>query len=450
MSSGIVFSAVVKSGPGLFYDCEELTHITNVSIAPKSSGKDADDLSALSKPFLTVLKMQYEGPVIEGELEVEAEMEAQARAEKMEGKSPGKKEAKKSKKVQQEEDDNEDEEEDEEDDDEDFNSWKVEAKEVVLGCFSQQAMHLSTNIHLFPGEQYRFLLCGSDMEVHLLGAYITPSDADLSPYGSDFDSEDSSNSEIDEFDLDQLESSSDEDASEGRIEELDDDECPAKKSVAKPAKKGDKPAAGSKKRPLEEAEGADVSMADVSMADSAAGDTDLSKLSKNQRKKLAKKLKSADGSSVPATTSNANTPQKAEPAKKSELAQKTESEKKPESVKKSESVKTVTTASGLKIVDFKVGEGAEAKPGQTVSMRYIGKLNNGKTFDSNTKGDPFRFKLGKGEVIKGWDEGIKGMKIGGERKLIVPAALAYGKRGAPPDIPPNSTLTFEVKLLSMK
>jgi FK506-binding nuclear protein len=77
-------------------------------------------------------------------------------------------------------------------------------------------------------------------------------------------------------------------------------------------------------------------------------------------------------------------------------------------------------------------------------MRYIGKLTNGKVFDKNVSGKPFNFRLGAGEVIKGWDQGIVGMKLGGERKLTIPAPLAYGKRGAPPQIPGNATLVFEV------
>jgi len=82
-------------------------------------------------------------------------------------------------------------------------------------------------------------------------------------------------------------------------------------------------------------------------------------------------------------------------------------------------------------------------------MRYIGKLKNGKVFDSNKKGKPFAFKLGVGEVIKGWDVGVAGMTPGGERRLTIPAAMAYGKRGAPPDIPPNSDLIFDIKCISV-
>ncbi|OAD03603.1 hypothetical protein MUCCIDRAFT_134200, partial [Mucor lusitanicus CBS 277.49] len=90
------------------------------------------------------------------------------------------------------------------------------------------------------------------------------------------------------------------------------------------------------------------------------------------------------------------------------------------------------------------------KAGQRIGMRYIGKLTTGKVFDKNVSGKPFNFLLGRGEVIKGWDIGVAGMKVGGERKLTIPPALAYGKRGAPPDIPKNATLVFDIKLVTMK
>ncbi|AXA52200.1 peptidyl-prolyl cis-trans isomerase [Malassezia restricta] len=105
--------------------------------------------------------------------------------------------------------------------------------------------------------------------------------------------------------------------------------------------------------------------------------------------------------------------------------------------------------SGLIVEDKKAGSGPAAKPGNRVSMRYVGKLQNGSTFDSNTKGRPFSFRLGKGEVIKGWDEGVKGMQVGGERRLTCPPHLAYGKAKLP-GLPPNSTLIFDVKLLEIK
>ncbi|KAF9148922.1 peptidylprolyl isomerase fpr4 [Linnemannia schmuckeri] len=109
-----------------------------------------------------------------------------------------------------------------------------------------------------------------------------------------------------------------------------------------------------------------------------------------------------------------------------------------------------TLPNGLVIEDTKPGEGARAKSGKKIGMRYIGRLENGKVFDKNTSGKPFSFKLGAGEVIKGWDLGIQGMQLNGERRLIIPPALAYGSQGAPPDIPRNATLVFEVKLVSLK
>ena len=105
--------------------------------------------------------------------------------------------------------------------------------------------------------------------------------------------------------------------------------------------------------------------------------------------------------------------------------------------------------SGLIIEDALVGEGTKVKAGKKVLVRYIGKLTSGKVFDENTKGKPFAFKVGAGEVIKGWDMGVVGMHVGGTRKLTIPAALAYGKKGAPPDIGPNATLVFEIKLLKV-
>ncbi len=107
------------------------------------------------------------------------------------------------------------------------------------------------------------------------------------------------------------------------------------------------------------------------------------------------------------------------------------------------------TSSGLKITELVLGDGQEATPGTKVSVNYKGTLDDGKEFDSSYGRGPFEFSLGAGMVIKGWDEGVSGMKVGGKRKLIIPPELGYGSRGIGP-IPPNSVLTFEVELLSVK
>lgn len=112
--------------------------------------------------------------------------------------------------------------------------------------------------------------------------------------------------------------------------------------------------------------------------------------------------------------------------------------------------KEITTSSGLQYIDLKVGTGATAQAGQTVTVHYTGWLENGKKFDSSVdRGKPFSFPLGAGRVIKGWDEGVQGMKVGGKRKLIIPSALGYGARGAGGAIPPHATLIFEVELLGV-
>ncbi len=117
----------------------------------------------------------------------------------------------------------------------------------------------------------------------------------------------------------------------------------------------------------------------------------------------------------------------------------------------SASGKTVTTASGLQYIDRVVGTGRQTELGDTATVHYTGWLADGTKFDSSRdRGEPFSFRVGAGRVIKGWEEGVSTMRIGGTRRLIIPPDLAYGPRGAGDVIPPNATLTFEVELLDLR
>ncbi|KAF9263262.1 hypothetical protein L218DRAFT_959278 [Marasmius fiardii PR-910] len=166
-------------------------------------------------------------------------------------------------------------------------------------------------------------------------------------------------------------------------------------------------------------------------------------------KKRARESDAAEGKST-SKVEKKNKKQKVEAAQQ-EKDEKTDKKEKTEKKGRADEAEGAVRElpGGLKIKDAKIGNGQGAKKGQKIEMRYIGKLANGKVFDSNTKGTPFKFVLGAGEVIKGWDQGLIGIKVGGERVLTIPPALGYGKRGSAP-IPPNATLTFEVKCIGIK
>jgi FKBP-type peptidyl-prolyl cis-trans isomerase len=111
----------------------------------------------------------------------------------------------------------------------------------------------------------------------------------------------------------------------------------------------------------------------------------------------------------------------------------------------------VTLSGGLKYVDLKVGDGAIAENGMDVSVHYTGWLTDGTRFDGSEGGQPLSFRLGSGQVIRGWEDGIRGMRVGGKRKLTIPPAMGYGDRGTPGGpIPPNATLVFDVELMGVR
>lgn len=177
---------------------------------------------------------------------------------------------------------------------------------------------------------------------------------------------------------------------------------------------------------------------------------------KRKRKKKSKTPTLADNQKAP--LQNSNTPAKnadnKTPAKNGNVTTpaKNVGSKTPvkhDGVKTPAKVSRQVLPSGVIVEDLHVGSGPEAKPGKFIQVYYAGQLQNKKEFDSVTSGKPFKFKLGKGEVIKGWDEGIKGMKVGGKRKVIVPPEQAYGKKAVGP-IPPNSTLTFDITLKAVQ
>lgn len=284
----------------------------------------------------------------------------------------------------------------------------------------------------------------------------------------DEDEYDLSPGEEDELDgLDALLNGADEsddldDLEDPRVMEVDTDEEVQKKPKAVAATKG------KNKRPAED-DDEDVSLDNImakSLKDDAVAEQPK-KLSKAE-KKAAKKLKTNEGEAATPpqdpkkAAAQANgaaadsgkkvqfaknleqgpTPSKADVKAEKKAETKTEDAKKPASL-------GVRDVQGVSVDERKVGNGPAAKKGSKLEMRYIGKLDNGKQFDANKSGKPFSFKLGVGEVIKGWDIGLAGISAGGERRLIIPAHLAYGKK-ALPGIPANSKLTFDIKCLAVK
>ncbi|KAI0305746.1 hypothetical protein B0F90DRAFT_1700692 [Multifurca ochricompacta] len=319
---------------------------------------------------------------------------------------------------------------DDEDEEDEDNDQDAQVESVLCSFTPGKIEQCTLNLTFEEDDEFLLEVVGNN-EVHLSGNYIDQA-PDQVPYNDE--SEPESDYALDEVssdvELNPEEAvdlpSDDEEEDEGRFEEVKSEhEAETTKSA---------------KRRRE---------SDAVEHDETTGDT-LSK-------KKAKKLKAENGAAAPAPAGTGDeASKKSKKDKKAKKGEAKEGEPKKGENKEGESktkqgdkANVRELANGLKIQDAKLGDGPQAKKGAKVFVRYIGKLPDGKVFDSNTKGKPFTFRLGAGEVIKGWDEGVAGMKVGGERLLIVPPSLGYGNRKMDA-IPPNSTLRFEVKLIDMK
>lgn len=366
-----------------------------------------------------------------------AEESAEDEDEEMEDASAAKKGkavAKKGKgKAPATEEDSEEDSEEEDDDEEDDEDLILEDF-VLCTLDTERQYQQPLEITIEAGEQVFFTVSGTHT-IHLTGNYAVEDDSE----DEDSDEEDSDDDDYDlppGIDLEDLDSDEEVDeldeldALTGRIEEVDSEE-EAPKLTKKEKAKG-------KKRAAEE--DAEPSLEDLITKEAAKADDKLSK-------KQAKKLKNNAGDAIAVQEDkDAKDKKRVQFAKTLEQGPTGSAAKETKEAAKKTGVKVVQ---GVTIDDRKAGSGRVVKNGDRVGMRYIGKLENGKVFDSNKKGAPFSFRVGKGEVIRGWDIGIAGMSIGGERRLTIPASLAYGNRKLD-GIPANSTLIFDVKLLEIK
>ncbi|KAM0486824.1 hypothetical protein ACHAPX_000087 [Trichoderma viride] len=411
------------------YNEDEDDELSEEYMSALLGGSDDEDDEANGGPSdLSKAKKQKQAAAIKKLLEAangvgsdDEEMEdAEAKPKKGKKAAPSKG---KGKAVVEEEDSSEEEEDDEEEDDDDSEAGDLE-NFVVCTLDTERNYQQTLDITVNQGEKVFFVVSGTHT-VYLTGNYIMDDmeggedededDYDLSPDELEYGlGEEESEEESD--DLDDLE--------DPRVTEVDSDE-EVPKLVPTDSKKG------KNKRSAEEAEGLDELIAKASE----------SKLSKKQQKKL----KNNKGEAVAAEEKD----EAKKDAKKVQFAKNLEQGPTGSTKPAGKSSIGVKNVQGVTLDDRTIGKGRTVKNGDTVGVRYIGKLQNGQQFDANKKGKPFSFKIGRGQVIKGWDVGIVGMAIGGERRLTIPAHLAYGSKSLP-GIPANSQLTFDVKLLEIK
>ncbi|KAG6008407.1 peptidylprolyl isomerase fpr4 [Claviceps lovelessii] len=380
----------------------------------EANGGPSDPAKAKKQKQAAAIKALLEATQDEDEEMEDAKPNGVKGKDKGKDKAKGKGKGKAVQKVEEEEESDED--EDEDDDDESSEGDDLE-NFVVCTLDTERSYQQPLDITVNHGEKIFFTVSGTHT-VYLTGNYIMDD--------SDMDSED----DEDDYDLDpeDLDYGLGEDDSEDESDDLDDTADPRVTEIESDEEEAPKlveTKKGKNKRSAQETEGLDEMIAKAS-----------------DSKKQQKKLKNNKGEAV-----------SAEDAKKDKKVQFAKNlEQGPSGTGKQADGKATTgvkVVQGVTIDDRTIGKGRTVKNGDTVGVRYIGKLANGQQFDANKKGKPFSFKAGKGQVIKGWDIGIIGMAIGGERRLVVPAHLGYGSRGMP-GIPANSQLTFDIKLLEIK
>ncbi|KAL3478127.1 hypothetical protein BJX99DRAFT_256892 [Aspergillus californicus] len=329
------------------------------------------------------------------------------------------------------------------DEDEDDESEEgLELDEMVICTLDPERNYQQTlDITVAEDERVFFKVTGTHT-IYLTGNYVMPLDEGRPPYDDDEEDDEDDydlSPDEDELDLDELmmgeddESDDLDDLENPRITEVDSEEETPKLVDAK----------GKKKRAAD-SEALEDMMTKENKAKAATNGE-----SKKQQKKLKKNNGEAAAVESKSDGKENKETKKVQFAKNLEQGPTPSKEKPAEKADKTTGTLGIKEVKGVTIDDKKLGKGAAAASGKTISMRYIGKLENGKVFDSNKKGKPFTFKLGKGEVIKGWDIGVAGMAPGGERRITIPPHLAYGKKGVP-GIPANATLIFDVKLLEIK
>ncbi|KAL9126462.1 MAG: hypothetical protein Q9217_004483 [Psora testacea] len=347
-------------------------------------------------------------------------------------------------------------------------------KEVIICTLDPEKTYQQPIDITIPENQPTYFEVSGTHAIYLTGNYIIPPDEGHDHEDSEEDDGDYDLSpDEDELELEDVDESDElDDLEDPRITEIDSEEDAEAPHLTEKQEKRAQPANNRKnKRPAEdsEEEATDGTNLDDIMAKSLKPTEATTNGEPKLSKKQMKKLKNNAGKAVETAGDNRDVKKEGSTAKSDKKVQfannleqgpasssstmkaetdgdvRTEVRKEKEKPKASLGVKMVQ---GVKIDDKKLGKGPAAKKGDKLGMRYIGKLSDGKIFDANKKGPPFRFKLGAGQVIKGWDIGVAGMSVEGERRIVIPPSLGYGSQGTA-GVPGNSELTFDIKLLEI-